>query len=63
MEDLIGIDIGGTFTEVVVLDAAGNLSFAMAFLTPHRSALGVIAALESGARTQKPPDGSGGATG
>ncbi len=41
-----GVETGGTFTDVVILDAAGNVHFDKAFTTPHRPALGVIAALD-----------------
>ena len=50
MEYFIGVDTGGTFTDVVVLDSAGNVWFDKAFTTPHRPALGVIAALQNAAR-------------
>jgi N-methylhydantoinase A len=43
----VGVDTGGTFTDVVILDRGGNIVFDKAFTTPHRPALGVIAALEN----------------
>jgi N-methylhydantoinase A len=49
MAYFVGVDSGGTFTDVVILDAAGHISFDKAFSTPHRPALGVIAALENAA--------------
>src|SRR5574341_68127 len=50
MAYFLGVDTGGTFTDVVILDGAGNLSFDKAFSTPHRPALGVIAALQNAVR-------------
>ncbi|HYB72535.1 MAG TPA: hydantoinase/oxoprolinase family protein [Candidatus Sulfotelmatobacter sp.] len=50
MDYFVGVDTGGTFTDVVILDAAGNLTFDKAFSTPQRPALGVIAALENAVR-------------
>ena len=50
MSYFVGVDTGGTFTDVVILDAAGNLVFDKAFSTPHRPALGVLAALDNAVR-------------
>ncbi len=47
MPYFVGVDTGGTFTDVAILDDAGSLHFDKAFTTPHRPALGVIAALEN----------------
>ncbi len=47
MAYFVGVDSGGTFTDVVILDTAGNISFDKAFSTPDRPALGVIAALQN----------------
>ena len=47
MPYFVGVDTGGTFTDVVILDHVGNLHFDKAFTTPERPALGVIAALEN----------------
>jgi N-methylhydantoinase A len=50
----VGVDTGGTFTDVVILDGAGNICFDKAFSTPHRPALGVLAALENAVRALAP---------
>ena len=47
MAYFVGVDSGGTFTDVVILDTAGTIFFDKAFSTPHRPALGVIAALQN----------------
>jgi N-methylhydantoinase A len=47
MTYFVGVDTGGTFTDVVIVDPEGNVCFDKAFTTPHRPALGVIAALEN----------------
>lgn len=46
---LCGLDIGGTFTDCVLLDDAGKITIAKAPSTPKDFALGVIAALERAA--------------
>jgi N-methylhydantoinase A len=46
---LIGIDVGGTFTDVVVADRRGGTSVHKAFTTPGDEADGVFAALEKAA--------------
>ncbi len=38
----IGIDVGGTFTDLVAVDEAGRVTFAKAPSTPHDPALGVL---------------------
>src|SRR5574341_1452489 len=43
----IGVDIGGTFTDLVVIDENGRISFDKAFSTPSNPADGVLAALEN----------------
>ncbi len=43
---IIGVDTGGTFTDVVVLDGNGHLYFDKAFSTPRNLSDGVLAALE-----------------
>jgi len=43
----VGVDTGGTFTDIVILDDAGTVYFDKAFTTPSRPALGVVAALEN----------------
>src|SRR5580693_2361289 len=42
----IGIDIGGTFTDLVAIDAAGRTVFAKSISTPQDQSIGVIAGLE-----------------
>ncbi len=42
----LGIDTGGTFTDVVELDEAGRLRFEKAFSTPHAPEQGILDALE-----------------
>ncbi|MDE0032388.1 MAG: hydantoinase/oxoprolinase family protein [Deltaproteobacteria bacterium] len=49
MEYVIGVDIGGTFTDCVILDSNGKLSIGKALSTPHDFAVGVVDALENGA--------------
>jgi len=49
MPYFIGVDTGGTFTDLVILDHEGTLHFDKAFTTPARPALGVLAALENAA--------------
>lgn len=49
MEYVIGVDIGGTFTDCVILDADGKLSIGKALSTPHDFAAGVVDSLENGA--------------
>ncbi len=47
---LCGIDIGGTFTDCVVIDETGRVVTAKAPSTPNDFALGLMAALEAAAR-------------
>lgn len=42
---LVGIDVGGTFTDLVLYDDDGQLSFVKLPSTPHEPSLGVINAL------------------
>ncbi|MDE0213363.1 MAG: hydantoinase/oxoprolinase family protein [Deltaproteobacteria bacterium] len=49
MEYVIGVDIGGTFTDCVILDGNGKLSIGKALSTPHDFAVGVVDSLENGA--------------
>jgi N-methylhydantoinase A len=49
MPYFVGVDTGGTFTDVVILDHEGGLIFDKAFTTPARPALGVLAALDNAA--------------
>ena len=46
----IGIDVGGTFTDLVAVDEAGRVTFAKAPSTPHDPSLGVLDGLERLAR-------------
>lgn len=47
---LVGVDIGGTFTDCVVLDAKGRITAAKASSTPHNFAEGMIAAMRVAAQ-------------
>src|SRR6516164_7916886 len=42
----IGIDVGGTFTDLVAIDAAGRTVFAKSLSTPQDQSIGVMAGLE-----------------
>jgi N-methylhydantoinase A len=46
----IGVDIGGTFTDLVAIDAAGRTVFAKSLSTPDDQSIGVMAGLEELAR-------------
>jgi N-methylhydantoinase A len=46
----IGIDVGGTFTDLVAIDAAGRIVFAKSPSTPSDQSIGVMAGLEELAR-------------
>jgi N-methylhydantoinase A len=46
----IGIDVGGTFTDLVAIDAAGRTIFAKALSTPQDQSIGVMAGLDELAR-------------
>jgi N-methylhydantoinase A len=46
----IGVDVGGTFTDLVAIDAAGRTVFAKAPSTPLDQSIGVMAGLEELAR-------------
>jgi N-methylhydantoinase A len=46
----IGIDVGGTFTDLVAIDAAGRIVFAKSPSTPSDPSIGVMAGLEELAR-------------
>ena len=47
MEYIIGVDIGGTFTDCVVLDSDGKLTIGKALSTPHDFSVGVVDALHN----------------
>ncbi|MBI4334720.1 MAG: hydantoinase/oxoprolinase family protein [Chloroflexi bacterium] len=44
---LVGVDIGGTFTDCVVVDEGGNLAIGKALSTPHDYSLGVIESIKA----------------
>src|SRR5215813_9752263 len=46
----IGVDVGGTFTDLVAIDAAGQTTFAKSLSTPQDQSIGVMAGLEELAR-------------
>lgn len=50
MEYNIGVDIGGTFTDCVVVDEAGELSIGKALSTPESFAIGVVDAIRDAAK-------------
>ena len=43
---LVGVDIGGTFTDCVVLDRAGNITATKSASTPGNFAGGMLAAMQ-----------------
>ena len=45
MGSVVGIDVGGTFTDCVVVDDAGSVWMDKAFTTPSDLAEGIVAAL------------------
>ena len=45
----IGVDVGGTFTDCVILDSNGNLTIGRALSTPQEFSLGVVDSLQDGA--------------
>ena len=47
METRIGIDIGGTFTDLVCLNAAGRVLRAKVLSTPEDYSLGIATGLEA----------------
>ncbi len=47
--EIIGIDVGGTFTDLVMIDHQGHVRLAKSPTTPENQAYGVLAALEQGA--------------
>ena len=46
----IGIDVGGTFTDLVAIDASGRTVFAKSPSTPQDQSIGVMAGLDELAR-------------
>src|SRR6201994_1839209 len=46
----IGVDVGGTFTDLVAIDGEGRTVFAKALSTPQDQSIGVMAGLEELAR-------------
>jgi N-methylhydantoinase A len=46
----IGVDVGGTFTDLVAIDAAGRTVFAKSLSTPQDQSIGVMAGLDELAR-------------
>jgi N-methylhydantoinase A len=47
---VIGLDVGGTFTDCVVIDAAGKVVTDKAFTTTSNTALGMVQAIENAGR-------------
>src|SRR5215475_6108655 len=47
---IIGIDVGGTFTDLVAIDASGQTVFAKSLSTPQDQSIGVMAGLDELAR-------------
>ncbi|MBR0715604.1 hydantoinase/oxoprolinase family protein [Bradyrhizobium liaoningense] len=47
---IIGVDVGGTFTDLVAIDAAGRTTFAKSPSTPQDQSIGVMAGLDELAR-------------
>src|SRR6201992_3654961 len=50
----IGIDVGGTFTDLVAINAAGRTVFAKSLSTPQDQSIGVMAGLDELARRLRP---------
>ena len=46
---MVGVDVGGTFTDCVILDSNGKLTIGKALSTPHDFSLGVVDSLADGA--------------
>jgi N-methylhydantoinase A len=51
----IGVDVGGTFTDLVAIDATGRTVFAKSLSTPADQSIGVMAGLEELARRLNAP--------
>ena len=54
MDYFIGVDTGGTFTDVVIMDEEGHLYFDKAFSTPKDPGQGIVAGLENCAKLIQP---------
>ena len=52
---LVGVDIGGTFTDCVVLDRTGNITATKAASTPGNFADGMLAAMRVAAERLELP--------
>ena len=50
MEYVVGIDIGGTCTDCVVVDGEGNITLGKAFSTPPDFSAGILDSLEIAAQ-------------
>ena len=55
MEYIIGVDIGGTFTDCVVLDSDGKLTIGKALSTPRDFSAGVVDALQNATENLRLP--------
>lgn len=51
MPYIIGVDVGGTFTDTVVLDAEGSVAVGKALSTPEDFSLGVLNSMQTAAET------------
>ena len=57
MTQIVGVDVGGTFTDLVLFDALeASVKIAKVLSTPENQAFGVMKALESAEATMKPID-------
>jgi N-methylhydantoinase A len=53
---VVGVDIGGTFTDCVVVGDEGTMTFGKSSSTPHNFALGVLDAVKDAAKNLGLPD-------
>ena len=51
MQYIVGVDIGGTFTDCVVTDTEGTLTLGKALSTPKDFSIGAIHAVRDAAKT------------
>ena len=58
----LGVDVGGTFTDVVTVDGAGRVTIAKVPSTPRDQSVGVLAGWGALAAGLRPPAGPGDAT-